>query len=162
MNWSPMSALPEKVFLYPGQLASAGKETVISTLLGSCVAVALFDPVKKVGGLNHYLLPEVPPNEKASGRYGDFAIRKLVHDLEKLGASVSRLQAKVYGGGNVLNENSFGESIGSSNIILAYQLLGELGIAIVEENVGGTVGRKIAMNTTTFAVDHKLNERAAS
>lgn len=156
-----MSA-PNRIFLYPGQLIACKDETIVSTLLGSCVAVALFDPIKKIGGLNHYLLPEVTSNEQASGRYGNFAIPKLVYDLEKLGASKSRLQAKVYGGGNVLTENSFGESIGSSNIILAYQLLAEIDIAIIEENVGGTLGRKIHLNTATFAVEHKLNEKVAS
>ncbi len=153
---------PEKVFLYPGQLLAAKKETLISTLLGSCVAVALYDPITKIGGLNHYLLPEVLHSEQASGRYGNFAIPKLVHELERLGASRARLKAKVYGGANVLTENTFGESIGSSNIILAYQLLSEMNIPIIEENVGGTIGRKIHMNTATFAIDHRLNEKVAS
>lgn len=151
----------EKVFLYPGQLYAAKKETVISTLLGSCVAVVLYDPVQKIGGMNHYLLPDNPGTEPGSGRYGSFAIPQLIKEMEKLGADRRRLQAKIYGGGNVIAENTFGESIGSSNIILAYQALGDEGIPILEENVGGNLGRKIHLNTANFQVEHKLNQKAA-
>lgn len=152
----------KKVFLYPGHLHAAAEETLISTLLGSCVAVALHDPVRKIGGLNHFLLPEVLRTEQASPRYGNYAIPRLVHELEKLGASRARMKAKIYGGANVLTDNAFGESIGSSNIVLTYQLLEELRIPIVEENVGGNLGRKIMLNTATFLVDHRLNQKTAS
>ena len=68
-------------YLFPGKLAAFKEECVITTLLGSCVAVALHDPDSKVGGLNHYLLPEVMPGEVPNPRYGNFAIPELVSEI---------------------------------------------------------------------------------
>lgn len=141
-----------KLFLLPGQIVVAEKETLISTLLGSCVAVCLHDPLTKIGGMNHYLLPEVLGNEKPSPRYGVFAIPELIKEMDRKGADIYQLQAKVFGGGNVIADNRIGESIGRRNIELAEKLLKEHGIWIVRKDVGGERGRKITFDTTTFEV----------
>ncbi|MGZ5278692.1 MAG: chemotaxis protein CheD [Pseudobdellovibrionaceae bacterium] len=141
-----------KLFLMPGKIVVADQETLISTLLGSCVAVCLHDPLTKIGGMNHYLLPEVLNNEKPSPRYGVFAIPELIREMDKKGADIYQLQAKVFGGGNVLVDNKLGQSIGIRNIEIAEKTLKEHGIWIVRKDVGGIRGRKITFDTTTFEV----------
>lgn len=151
-----------RFYLYPGKLAVFKEETIISTLLGSCVAVALYDPKTKIGGLNHYLLPEPTPYDPVTSRYGTVAISELITELQKLGATIDHLQAKIYGGGNVIQNALNGPSIGELNIAVAEKILKHLHIPIVERNVGGTRARTIKFNTSTFEVLHMLtDERAA-
>jgi two-component system chemotaxis response regulator CheB len=139
-------------YLFPGKLAAFKEETIVSTLLGSCVAVALYDPMTKIGGINHYLLPELAENDVPSGRYGNAAIEMLIEEMVNLGASPSRLQAKVYGGGNVIAVSFSGLAVGTRNIELALSELGKRGIRIVEKSVGGDSGRTLKFNTHTFEV----------
>lgn len=141
-------------YLFPGKLAAFKEETVISTLLGSCVAVALHDPVAKVGGLNHYLLPEGAPEERENTRYGICAIPLLIEECIRLGAQRGRLQAKIYGGGNVISVSSLGDGIGKRNIEIAEQLLRENNIPIIERNVAGESARTIKLNTSNFGIIH--------
>ncbi|WP_413290031.1 chemotaxis protein CheB [Bdellovibrio sp. HCB337] len=151
-----------KHYLFPGKLAAFKEETLISTLLGSCVAVALHDPVAKVGGLNHYLLAEPGAHDVPNPRYGSAAIEMLIEEMLRLGASLDRIQAKVYGGGNVIAVSVVGESIGQRNIEVAERLLQKHGIRILERNVGGESGRTLKVNTHTFEVIHSFsNEEAA-
>lgn len=145
-------------YLFPGKIAAFKEETVISTLLGSCVAVALHDPTTGIGGLNHYLLPDGVPDERANTRYGIHAIPMLVDECVRLGANRSKLQAKVYGGGNVISVSQLGDSIGKRNIELAEQMLKDLSIPIVEKNVAGESARTIKLNTATFAVHHNTSK----
>ncbi|WP_413586320.1 chemotaxis protein CheB [Bdellovibrio sp. HCB274] len=149
-------------YLYPGKYAAFKEETIISTLLGSCVAVAIFDPTTKIGGLNHYLLPEAQPGERANSRYGSHAIQLLIEDCLRLGANRSQLKAKIYGGGNVISVSSLGEAIGSRNIEFAETTLRQLGIPIVERNVGGESARTIKFNTATSDVLHNQTKDGSS
>jgi two-component system chemotaxis response regulator CheB len=151
-----------KHYLFPGKLAAFKEETLISTLLGSCVAVALHDPVAKVGGLNHYLLPEVSPSDVPSPRYGTAAIEMLIEEMLSLGASLSRLQAKIYGGGNVIAVAMLGDGIGRRNIEIAEKMLRERGIRIIEKNVGGESGRTLKVNSHTFEVIHNFSSDGAN
>jgi two-component system chemotaxis response regulator CheB len=144
-------------YLYPGKLAAFKNETVISTLLGSCVAVAIHDPVAKVGGLNHYLLPEGAPGETMNARYGVYAIPKLIEECIALGADRKRLQAKVYGGANVIAVSSLGDGIGRRNIEIAEKILKENNIQVLEKNVGGESARTIKMNTADFGMIHNVS-----
>ncbi|MFS4458426.1 chemotaxis protein CheB [Bdellovibrio sp. HCB2-146] len=141
-------------YLFPGKAAAFKEETIISTLLGSCVAVALHDPTTGIGGLNHYLLPEVMPNETPNTRYGQFAIPFLIDECVRLGANRSKLQAKIYGGGNVISVSQLGDGIGKRNIEVAEQMLKAASIPILERNVAGESARTIKLNTSTFDVLH--------
>lgn len=153
----------KKVYLLPGHLHACAEPTEITTILGSCVAVALHDPDARVGGLNHYLLTAPAGEEQPSGRYASFAIPKLVEDLQHLGARKSSLLAKVYGGGNVLNNVKIGEGVGQNNVNAAIEALGAMGIPIVEKNVLGRVGRRVVLNTADFTVQHSFqNEDKAA
>lgn len=146
-----------KLFLMPGQIIVAEQDTLISTLLGSCVAVCLHDPLTKIGGMNHYLLPEILGNELPSARYGSHAIDLLIKEMDRRGADVYQLQAKIFGGGNVVADNKIGQSIGVRNVQTAERILKERGIWVVRKDVGGERGRKITLNTTTFEVVVQYN-----
>lgn len=149
----------KKVFLYPGKLHASRETTEVTTLLGSCVGVAMFDPTTKIGGLNHYLLANVSHGESPNERYGEVAIPQLVDEMVKLGALRSQIRAKVYGGANVLTQISKTEAqaIGTKNIEMATKTLKNLGIPVDEKIVGGSVGCKIIVNTSTFEVKHNFN-----
>lgn len=147
--------MKKSIYLYPGQFAFSVEPAEITTILGSCVGVALYDPVTKIGGLNHYLLAEMTPGEPGGPRYGSYAIPALIEAMAKAGADPKRLQAKVYGGGNVISPAA-GIVIGDRNIQIALDLLGKYGIPVIDKNVSGTTGRRIALNTATFEINHRL------
>ncbi|MGZ3773782.1 MAG: chemotaxis protein CheB [Pseudobdellovibrionaceae bacterium] len=148
-------------YLLPGKLAAFKEETVISTLLGSCVAVALHDPTSRVGGLNHYLLPEGHDEKRENARYGAFAIPMLIEECVRLGARRDQLKAKIYGGGNVINVGQIKDSIGKANIEIAERILKKYGIPILDSNVAGESARTIKMNTATFEVRHNSSSKEA-
>lgn len=97
----------EAVKLLPGQYYVARKDMLLVTVLGSCVAACLRDPLTGIGGMNHFMLPDAggdPGNPlSASARYGAYAMEMLINELTKAGASRARLEAKLFGGGNVLH-----------------------------------------------------------
>jgi two-component system chemotaxis response regulator CheB len=155
----------EKIYLFPGKIGAAKDATEFSTLLGSCVAVALFDPFSKVGGLNHYLLPETFKGESPNGRYGSYAIPQLINEMEALGAKRNRMQAKIYGGASVITAGEGVQdylSVGARNIEMAVKLLGEFSIPILEKKIGGEKGCRVSLNSNTFEVVHQLNRESAS
>lgn len=117
---------------------------IVSTLLGSCVAACLYDPVAKVGGMNHFLLGEpgadhrVAPGDMA--RYGVHAMELLINGMMAVGAVRSRLQAHLYGGATIISGLG---SIGASNAAFARRFMETEGIAIGHCDLGGTSARKI-------------------
>lgn len=115
---------------------------VLSTILGSCVAACLRDPVAGVGGMNHFLLPG--NGERAGGgevaRYGVHLMELLINGLLKQGASRDRIEAKIIGGGKTIPGLS---NVGEKNAIFAKTFLEDEGIKIVGTNVGGDHGRKL-------------------
>lgn len=143
--------------LYPGELRVTDEPELISTILGSCVAVAIYDPVARVGGLNHFLLDSPPPGETPSPRYGSYAIPALVEALIRMGGIPSNFRAKVYGGSNVLIELTDTLEIGSKNVRFALSKLEELGIPVLERDTGGSAGRRIVFSTEDFSVDSITN-----
>lgn len=137
-----------RIFLQPGQLHVAGGPLAISTVLGSCVAVCLWDRELALGGMNHYLLPYHVNGPVDPWRYGAGAIDGLLAELERRGSWRSRLRAKVFGGACVLEAfQGQGRHLGERNVILARERLAELGIAIDAEAVGGNRGRKVIFHT---------------
>ncbi|MDR1035786.1 MAG: response regulator [Deltaproteobacteria bacterium] len=131
-----------KVFLLPGEYFISKQPHLISTLLGSCVAVCLYHPQLKFGGMNHYMLPSSPTKER-SGKYGDYACGVLLQFMERTVGTLSGLQAIVSGGANVINNISTGVQIGQRNIEVAREILKKHNIPIIRENVGGTLGLKL-------------------
>lgn len=135
-----------RVYLSPGQLHAAEAPTAITTVLGSCVAVCLHDPVARVGGMNHFLLPHHVARER-SPRFGTSAVPLLVDAVLRAGAARGRLAATVFGGASVLGASGTGRTLGRDNAELAIRLLGEAGIPVRDADVGGTHGRKLVFLT---------------
>lgn len=145
-----------KYYLYPGSLFVDKHPHYITTLLGSCVAVCLYDKRLKYGGMNHYLLPMWNGKGLASPKYGNIAIQQLVEKMERLGSRKQDLIAKVFGGAAVLESESNVFLIGERNIRIADKILEqEMRIKIVAASTGGKQGRKIVFNTLTGEVRQK-------
>jgi chemotaxis protein CheD len=136
-------------YLKQGELAIVSGDTKVFTILGSCVAVVLWDEQTKIGGVNHYLLPNWNNKGAPDVRYGDVAVTEL-HDKTILSGAVKRrMVAKIYGGASLLNLESATFNIGQRNINIAKEKLKELNIQIIEEQIGGTTGRKILFDPQT-------------
>ncbi len=137
------------VHLHAGQFFASSQPCTISTVLGSCVAVCLFDPVRRSGGANHYLLPLHVVGGSASARFGNVAIEELVKEMLQHGSLKRDLQAKVFGGsctmGNGVRPER--ESLGWQNVEVARRALTGHAIPIVAEDVGGPRGRKLLFRT---------------
>ena len=136
-----------EAYLHPGGVHAIARPSRVTTILGSCVAVCLYDRVGSLGGLNHFLLPSATSDTDASTRYGDCAVDVLVRRLVALGAAPERLVAKVFGGANVLHAFADGSRhIGQANVEMAHVALARHGIPIGAEDVGGTRGRKLVFS----------------
>jgi chemotaxis protein CheD len=140
-----LPAVP-KHFLYPGQIFVAREPVVITTILGSCAALCLWDRGKKIGGMNHYLLPEGPDNGPNRLRYGNVANPALLNELLGLGCEIKNLQAKVFGGCSAFAANPL-QSVGTRNSQLAEEFLRGAGIRLVAKDVSGKHGRKLIFHT---------------
>lgn len=96
----------EAAKILPGEYYVTGREMLLVTVLGSCVAACIRDNVSGIGGMNHFMLPDSHEDmatvNGVSTRYGTYAMEILINQLLKQGANKNRLEAKVFGGGNVL------------------------------------------------------------
>lgn len=131
-----------QVYLHAGQLVAVSAPTSITTVLGSCIAVCLYDPMAGVGGMNHFLLPLHVERER-SARFGTVAVPLLVDAVVKAGASRHGLVAKVFGGASVIGAMAQGRRLGDENARLALRLLDEARIPVLDQDVGGSRGRKL-------------------
>ena len=133
----------EMHYLYPGHLWTGQAQGLVTTILGTCVAVCLWDPKSRAGGVNHYLLAKAPLGEHESPRFGTVAIPKLVEDVLARGARRASLWAKVFGGmqGTVAKQGAM--DIGGANVALALELLEKLRIPVLARETGGPRGRKL-------------------
>ena len=139
-------------------------ERPMSTLLGSCVAVCLWDPVLRVGGLNHFMLPR---HEKSSNRdldvllCGNFCMEALMNGMLNRGAQKRRLQGKAFGGGNVISSLT-GVSIGERNAEFAREWLAREGIQLLAADLMGPWSRKVILNPQTGEVFCKRGQTSQS
>ena len=135
-----------KHFLYPGQLFTSREPVVITTILGSCIALCLWDWRKKIGGMNHYLLPEGTDGGPNRLRYGNVANPALLNELVALGCEIKNLRAKIFGGSSALAANP-GQSVGTRNVQLAEEFVQNAGIPLLTKEVSGKRGRRLVFNT---------------
>ncbi len=150
-------------FLFPSNIYISKIETNIMTILGSCVAVCIWDSVNNVGGMNHFMLPLWNGRGLASPKYGNIAIKKLIQKLENKGGQMKYMKAKVFGGGEVLETGSQSFLIGKRNIAIAFELLEEFRIQVVSSSTNGKYGRKIIFNTLSGKVKlHYINQTKAA
>jgi chemotaxis protein CheD len=141
---------------------SDNSDTLVSFGLGSCVAVAIYDPVRKTGGMAHVMLPESRGNESetAPGKFADTAVPSLVDRLVALGARKRRLLCKIVGGAQMFEipgtrikhtGPTFGPHthIGARNVEAVKDALERAGIPLVGEDTGGRHGRTVFFDTCT-------------
>jgi chemotaxis protein CheD len=115
-------------------------DEVLTTVLGSCVAACIRDPMAGVGGLNHFLLPGTEGGDSDSLSYGVNAMELLINGLMQNGAQRNRMEAKLFGGANVMAALS---DVGSRNCEFAIQFLQKEGIRHAGGDLGGTSPRKV-------------------
>ncbi len=133
------------VFLHPGRIYVSPAPSTVRMILGSCVAVCLWDPRRGVGGANHFLLPYHGQDDP---RFGNVAIEHLMERLLLLGCTERGLRAKLFGGSCVLQALQANQThLGTKNVAVARTLLAREGIPIEAEDVGGPRGRKVIFQT---------------
>lgn len=133
-------------FLYPGQMFVSREPAVVTTILGSCAALCLWDSQKKIGGMNHYLLPEGSDGGPNRLRYGNIANPALLNELLALGCEIKNLHAKVFGGSSAFAANPL-QSVGTRNVQLAEEFVRKAKIPLVSKDVSGKHGRRLLFQT---------------
>lgn len=127
------------VKILPGEYFVDGEDLLVQTTLGSCIAACLWDRVAKVGGMNHFMLPEGAGD---SGRYGSFAMELLINEMMKRGANKGRMEAKIFGGGAVISGmNTINVGERNTNFVIDY--LKTERIPIVSKDVMDVYPRKV-------------------
>ena len=133
----------EAVKILPGEYYVSGKDMVLVTVLGSCVAACIRDRANGIGGMNHFMLPgDGGDILSASARYGTYAMEKMINDMLKMGAKRSNLQAKLFGGGNVLPGIAL-SNVGGRNADFAIEYLNTEKITIVATDMLDVYPRKV-------------------
>jgi chemotaxis protein CheD len=136
----------EATKILPGEYFATDKDTVLVTVLGSCVAACIRDTRLGAGGMNHFMLPrsEKDPGSPVSmsARYGTFAMEILINHVLKMGGRRETMEAKVFGGGNVLRGFT-SNNIGESNASFVLEYLHNEGIRVTAEDMLGVHPRKI-------------------
>lgn len=136
----------ERRYIQPGQLLVCTQPAAITTILGSCVAVCLWDRQRGIGGLNHFMLPMPTSSATASPRFGPAAMEQLIAKMRDAGARVPLLIARVFGGACMFGPNNSAH-LGQKNAEVAFDILSRRGIEILETDVGGNRGRKLTFHT---------------
>jgi len=132
-------------FLAPGYIYVTARPTNISAVLGSCVAVCVYDRKRKLAGMNHFQYPVAPDKTQATARYGDVSTRTLIRMMIEDGSKLRHLEAQIFGGAH--NAEISRKNIGRENIMIARQSLAKERVKVVSEDIGGEKGRKIVFQT---------------
>jgi len=159
---NPADDLP-RINLHPGDRYATKENVMLTTLLGSCVSACLYDPVAHVAGMNHFLLAnrryarDLPLTVTDAGRYGVHSMELLINDMLRLGALKSRIKAKAFGGGAVVETLSHDNflCVGEINERFIREFLATEGIVLAAEDLGGKQGRVIRFRTDNYAVFRK-------
>ena len=149
---SPDDPLLESIYLKPGELAVAERPALVSTVLGSCVAVTLFSPRLGVGAICHAMLPLAEGRD--GFKYVDSSLLHMLAQFERLRVPKRELTVKLFGGADMFEPGlpNGGLSVGRQNIQAATALLRQEGLPVVAEDTGGRQGRKLLFYTHTGEV----------
>ena len=161
----------KRVSIGPAEYFASDESVTVSTLLGSCVAACLFDPVNQIVGMNHFLLgnrryaKDMPISVTDAGRYGVHAMELLVNEMMRLGAGRKNLRAKAFGGATIMSnpaeEGNF-VCVGQVNARFIREFLANEGIPLLAEDLGGEKGRVIHFSNGDYAVLVRKIERTRS
>lgn len=135
------------VKVLPGEYFVANENLVIMTVLGSCIAACLWDSRMRIGGMNHFMLPE-GDSADVSGRYGSYAMELLINEMLKLGARRETMQAKIFGGAQVMH-NFTTMNVGERNTEFVVNYLQTERIPVVSEDVLDIYPRKVCFFPVT-------------
>ncbi len=136
------------VYLHPGNLHASSEATEITTILGSCVAVCLWDAVIRVGGEAHYLLPGDDGIPGPTLRYGTSALPALMEHMLALGSRPANIEAKIFGGSCLFHAFRNQERhLGVRNVDTAHHFLASMRIRVTHQEVGGEHGRRVVFYT---------------
>ena len=149
------ASLPKELIHIGGVFASS-KPAIVRTVLGSCVSVCLYDPERRIGGMNHFMLPESQSDDGLPTRYGVHAMELLINEIMKLGGDRRSLKAKLMGAAHVLRLEDPTLAIGERNMAFAREFLARERIPIVAERLGGTQ----ALQVLFFTHSGKVKVRA--
>jgi chemotaxis protein CheD len=148
----------ESVKILPGQYHASSGDGAISTVLGSCVSTCLWDPLQRIGGMNHFMLPgdgEAGASPAApSARFGVYAMEVLINEMIRLGADRRRMVAKVFGGGRVL-QGFDTLDVGAKNCQFVLEFLATEGIPVVARDLLDVYARKLLFFPATGKVQLK-------
>ena len=136
----------DAVKVLPGEYYVSREDMVVMTVLGSCIAACLWDPQVRVGGMNHFMLPDGAGD--TSGRYGSYAMELLINEMMKLGARRERMQAKVFGGGQVMHSFTT-MNVGERNTQFVLDYLQTERIAVISKDVLDIHPRKVCYFPST-------------
>ncbi len=159
------------VNILPGEYYATNQPVTMRTLLGSCVAACLYDPVNRVVGMNHFMLSNrryarnLPTCMSEAGRYGIHAMELVINQMLKLGAKRENLQAKAFGGGSIYfnsdeKDNFF--CVGNVNTRFIREFLKNDGIPLVAEDLGGEKARVVHFLYEDFSVHVKKIAKASA
>ncbi len=161
----------KRVSLSPAEYYASSESVTISTLLGSCVAACLFDPARRIVGMNHFLLGNrryarsIPVSASDAGRYGVHAMELLINEMMRLGANRRNLRAKAFGGAVLMSSTSEAGNffcVGEVNARFIREFLAAEGIPLLAEDLGGEQGRVIHFANGDYEVLVRKIERVRS
>jgi chemotaxis protein CheD len=144
----------QNIQIFGGEtFATAEADIIFKTVLGPCVSACLYDPVMKIGGMNHFLLA-TGGNRHTSGRdrFGDVAMETLLNDMISMGANPWRMQAMLFGGKKAILNN---QDVGRENAAFATQFLKTHGIRLADSDLGGDSARWVTFQPSTGRVHVK-------
>ncbi|AOW12203.1 chemotaxis protein CheD [Hydrogenophaga crassostreae] len=136
----------DSVKVLPGEYYVTQDDMMVMTVLGSCIAACIWDPKVRVGGMNHFMLPD--GNGDTSGRYGSYAMELLINEMIKLGSRREWMQAKVFGGGQVMHSFTT-MNVGERNTEFVIDYLQTERIAVVSKDVLDIYPRKVCYFPST-------------
>ncbi|WP_298832543.1 chemoreceptor glutamine deamidase CheD [uncultured Piscinibacter sp.] len=132
----------DAVKILPGEYFVHDEDILVMTTLGSCIAACLWDRNARIGGMNHFMLPESGGGMLDSGRYGSYAMELLINELLKRGATRTTLEAKVFGGGQVISGMNT-MNVGERNTSFVLDYLKTERIPVVSKDVMDAYPRKV-------------------
>ena len=156
---------PPDVFLMPGDFHFGAAPLRIATLLGSCVSIALWHPLRRIGGMCHYLLPSgtVRPDTRP-GAYADLAMNWLLKELSRAGSHPVEYQASLVGGGNMFPglRRAPGTEVGERNIAAGRALLAKHGFSLHLDDTGGAGHRHVELDLATGRISVRFERQGTA
>ena len=163
--WQLAGRPGDHLVLMPGQMHVGPHASSLRTLLGSCVAITLWHPLRRIGGMCHYLLPQRHrrAGDALDGRYGDEAVQAMVQALQSLRADPQDFIAHLYGGADTLSGQGAGSfNIGERNIEQGWSLIERYGFALDGVDVGEDVPRTVTLTLATGEVSMRRGAGTAA